>query len=495
MPGRKFITFSVLIILIAGGIITIYFKNKLPKGFATIRNLQIEINNRPFRPIVINYIINLQSGNTALWPCSGFDYSRNNQHICSSKKQAISQLRNELQLIKDIGFNTVRIVGLGEPSLDNQSEGKITLYAKDNNGKDLSIPLSSEIEHNNYFNAIKDAIDVAAQCGLRTIFLVKMRPEHPSTSVLLKKFCSYFKNDTNLLAIDLFNEPLYFDNPEKEKEEINRIVKDWRKIVRKYAPNTLTTIGLEGIREVFRWDPNILDVDFISYHPYEYEPEQVLNEIFWYGKYTRLPWIIGETSIPSDNDSVPYLKQLHFAKKTMEQAFNCGAIGYSWWQFKDVDWEKFHPSFMGILNRKDSTKNSKGNFVHGSLKPVSLIFRNPTTKKSGQCRCPTNYYNYSNSKAFRLKGRIVDVRKKPVEGAVVLAWNQYWTHSYHTVTKKDGSFELLGSYPFYHWMASATMFKTIRNELNPDTAMLDAGMPTINLNTLTIEELSLGLFF
>ena len=74
-----------------------------------------------------------------------------------------------------------------------------------------------------------------------------------------------FKDTECILAIDIFNEPLYFDKPEKKKKEVFEIVNNWRSIIKMYAPNHLVTIGLEGIREVFRWDPNILNVDFISY--------------------------------------------------------------------------------------------------------------------------------------------------------------------------------------------------------------------------------------
>lgn len=158
------------------------------------------------------------------------------------------------------------------------------------------------------------------------------------------------------MAYDLFNEPLYFDVPHhRPKEEVHEVVKRWRQLVRKHAPHQLVTIGLVGVPEVFAWDPAILDVDFISFHPYEYEPDQVRNEIHWYGQHVEKPWIVGETAIPADNDSVPYADQLEFARKTLAQTVACGGIGYSWWQFKDVHWGKFHADHMGVVNREGWT--------------------------------------------------------------------------------------------------------------------------------------------
>ena len=182
--------------------------------------------------------------------------------------------------------------------------------------------------------------------------------------------------------------------------------------------------------------------------------------------------------------------QLRFAKNTLDQTFNCGGTGYSWWQYKDVDWHKYHANFMGLLNWDGESLNSKGEHIFGTVKPTASAFKNyAVSPDTANCLCFKNYYNYSDSKEFRLTGRIMNEHNKPIQGAVVLAWNKNWTHSYHTVTKKDGSFELLGSYPFYHWMASATKHATIRGELDPTTAKRKGAYPTIDLDTLSVTPL------
>ncbi len=317
-----------------------------------------------------------------------------------------------------------------------------------------------------------------------------MNLEVETTKHHLKKLLARFKNHATVMAYDLFNEPLYFDGIERNKTVVYRTVKGWNKIFREYAPNQLSTIGLEGIREVFEWDPNILDLDFISFHPYEYEPEQVRNEIYWYGKYVKKPWIIGETAIPADNDSVPYETQRAFAEKAIRQTIDCGAIGFSWWQYKDVPWNAYHANFMGIVNRKGET-SVDNLIVKGTPKPVAEeIKKIDFTVKKDSCICLENYYNYSNHRDCRIKGIVLDENEKPVEGGVILAWNQWWTHSYHTVTKADGSFEVLGNFPFYHWMASATEYSMVRGDVLPDTAnKFFDGIPTMDLGTLQIKKL------
>ena len=215
--------------------------------------------------------------------------------------------------------------------------------------------------------------------------------------------------------------------------------------------------------------------------------------MYWYGKYIKKPWIIGETAIPADNDSVSYEEQRAFAEKTLRQAYNCGAIGYSWWQYKDVEWYNFHANFLGVVSRKGETINSKGIKVNGTPKPTAEVFKNykPQKDKEG-CLCLDNYYNYSAHKDCRITGILSDNNGAPIEGGVVLAWNQHWTSSYHTVTKKDGSFELLGNFPFYHWMASATLHSMVRGEIMPDTGKKGLNnIPTINLGTLKLDKIKL----
>ncbi|OFY93642.1 MAG: hypothetical protein A3K10_12530 [Bacteroidetes bacterium RIFCSPLOWO2_12_FULL_31_6] len=457
----------------------------------TLVDGKFEFNNKPFYPIVLNYTVSLQTDGKDFWACSYKGYNPNAEFKYNTKETSQNQLRADMILIKDLGFNTVRIVGIGEPFINEEKNDELSINSYLANIRDSSIILSNDEAVFSYFQKIEDLLSIIDNAGLKAIFLLKTTPNNNSSNFLLRKFSFYFKDNATILALDLFNEPLYFDKPEKNKNEVYEIVKHWRKTVKIYAPQILVTIGLEGLREVFRWDPNILAIDFISYHPYEYEPEQVRNEIYWYGKYTEKPWIIGETAIPADNDSVTYEEQRLFAKHTLEQTYNCNGVGYSWWQYKDVDWHKYHATFLGVLNWNGETINPKGDSVFGTVKPVAKEFGtfNPNAKKDS-CLCLDNYYNYSQSKDFKLTGFILDKNNAPIEGAVILGWNENWSHSYHTITKKDGSFELLGSYPFYHWMASATKYTTIRSDINPDTAKVVNTISTIDLGNLKIEYLS-----
>jgi len=493
----------VFILFIAFSIIYLFYQLQLnehnvlidKKYFVSIDDKKFSLNGKEFYPIVVNYIASLQTDGKDLWACPSYDYNTDTI-LTLTKDSCLNRLKADMNLIKQLGFNTVRIVGIGEEGVDEKN-GEISIRVYIGNNSFTYIMLSDKESYRKYFDALEGMFKVINNAGLKAILLIRVRPDI-FTEEHLEKLAIRFRNNTTIMAYDLFNEPLYFDSLQRKKEEVYKITRRWHKIVKLNAPNQLVTIGLACLREVFEWDPNIIDVDFISFHPYEYEPEQVRNEMTWYNKYVQKPWIIGETAIPADNDSVSYEEQKAFARKTIKQAYNCGASGYSWWQYKDVYWKEFHPSFMGVVNRNGETKTTNENLiVYGTVKPMAEEIKkfDPLAKKDS-CLCLDNYYNYSNGKACRIKGFLFDENNEPIEGGVILAWNQWWSHSYHTITKADGSFEVLGTFPFYHWMASATKYSVVRGETLPDTAkIINDNIPTLNIGNLKIKKLSVPKWY
>lgn len=481
-----FFTSSIIVSLF------LIFPIKDTSGFVSIKDGGFTVNNKPFYPIVLNYIVNIQSDGKSFWVAPTADYEKNKKFRFINKDSTLMQFKAEMNLIKNLGFNTVRIVGIGEVRVNEKENGSLSFRANINNTRDTLVKLQSNQDYEPYLSSIQEMLSIIDRAGLKVIFLTKMSIDYKSTENHLYKLSNHFKKNTTILAYDLFNEPLYFEESKRTKKEVFNLANKWQQIIEMCAPNHLTTIGLTGVREVFKWDPNILPFDFISYHPYEYEPEQVRNEIYWYGKYTEKPWIIGETAIPADNDSVPYILQKEFAQKTINQTFHCGGAGYSWWQYKDVEWFKFHANYMGLLSQEGETSSRPIN-INGTVKPIADVFKNFNSNNivdSTKCACLDNYYNYSNSTVFKLTGTLLDENNIPIEGGIILAWNEYWTHSYHTITKDDGSFELLGSYPFYHWMASATKYTMIRDEINPlDAQMTDDSIKTLSINKLIVKPL------
>jgi len=483
-----------LVGLVYFGLQTGYFKSTAitpDPRFVSINERGFQLDGKDFYPVVMNYMVSMQTDGKLLWPASYKGYGQNSYFNHASHDSSMAEFQAEMEMIREMGFNAVRIVGIGEKRIDDKQTGLMSVMAHFGNEKDTLFSLADSNNYNNYIGAIEKVFEACKKADLKVIFLSRMFDEIPATSEYLKRLLIHFKDEPTVMAFDLFNEPLYFDSLARDKRDVYYITQKWQKIMRKYSPHHLSTIGLAGIREVFEWDPNLMNVDFISIHPYEYEPEQVRNEMYWYYKTIRILWLIGETFIAADNDSVPYENQKIFAAKTMKQAYDCNAVGYSWWQYKDVEWFEFHSNFMGVMNREGSTVTQKGKIITGTPKSTIEAFRefNPKVKKDS-CLCLPNYYNYTEGTTFRLTGSLVDKKGYPVEGGVILAWNEHWSSSYHTVTKADGSFELMSTFPLYHWMASASLYSMVRGDINPADAKTGAdGIPTYDIGRLQVKML------
>ncbi len=470
---------------------------KADPHYVSIKDNQFMLEDTMFYPKVINFVVSLRMNDTVMWPAIFVGYSPNSVYHYESRDSSIADLRAHFNLVRDMGFNTLRIVGIGEPEIRDKYTGRINFKAMYGNNYNYCLYLQSDEDYRKYFKAIDDLLQLVKEAGLKAIFTTKLFHEAPETEKHLARLTERFKENTSIMAYDFFNEPLYFDSLARKKEEVYYITRHWQNIVKKHAPHHLTTIGLACQREVYEWDPNLMNVDFISFHPYEYEPDQVRNELYWYYRYVKKPWIIGETGIPSNNDSIPYENQVKFAEKTLLQNLNCGGMGYSWWQYKDVDWGSYHQNFLGVVNRNGETKTSKGETVHGTPKPVTkTIGEFDVSQKRGPCECPDNYYNFSSNNAFRLSGRLVDEDGKPIDGGGILAWDEWWINHHVTSTKPDGTFELYSEYRFYHWMVSSTLHEMIRKDINPDTAYTGKdGIPTIRLGTIELKRLNIPALF
>ena len=460
--------------------------------FVTIKENKFYCDNKEFYPLVINYKADLISDGNSYWIGPHAAYYKNKEAISYNRDSCLMYIKNDFKWIKELGYNAIRLVGSPtEPAID-YSNGSVYYYAtgKDNKSYNLFLDDSKIML---LYQAIDEIISIADQNDLKLILLTPINTKYNKTEACFEKFATHYKDRPAIMAYDLYNEPLYFDTLLREKKEVYEIVKHWQDIKNKYAPNQLSTIGMTGVREVLEWDPNLMSVDFLSFHPYEYEPNQVLSEIYWYGKYVKIPWMIGETGVPADDDSVKYNIQTLFAEKTLLQTFNCGGLGYSWWQFKDVQWLDFHQDYLCVINQNGITKLKDQTIVEGTAKPMNAVIEtfNPS-KVTRDCYLPENYYNYSRHKYFKLTGKIADESGKPIEGGIILGWSEDWRFSYHTVSKSDGSFELFSNFPLFHWRLSATMYDRLSGDIVPDLNQKDKqGTINTSIGVLTLKKIEL----
>lgn len=304
--------------------------------------------------------------------------------------------------------------------------------------------LSSEGDSASMFRATRRMVQTADSAGLRVMLLIKP-PFEPYWQSYTKGLLRHLSDLPALWAYDFMNEPLYFDPEERrDKQSAVSLVAEWRHWVRTLAPRQLFTVALAEPIEVFEWDPALLPVDFIEMHTYH--PLRVASEMWWYSHYAGKPWMIGETGLPADNDSVPYQWQCQFLTSTFYLAEMLGAIGYGWWEFQDSPaGVNFEAQYTGL---RDSTGKAK-------LAADMKLVLNTCRGIDYEAERPVNYFNMLAYTNICLTGRVVDEDGNPIEGAVLRGWNEDWSVGMNTFTDEDGRFTLYSNDYCVHFELSA----------------------------------------
>lgn len=455
--------------------------------FIYLEGKKFKHKKNDFFAVMLNYFTRIREINGKYLITGTSDYETPKKYEGTTIDSALIVLKGRLQLIKELGFNTIRIVG----SLGINKENEIIVYTP----KYKTIPLENNYEV--MFSAIEQFIEIAKEVDLRVMMLFHAPiEENPEKEKFTKALLKRFSNEPTIFAYDFFNEPLYFDRKEypnskrsRKKEDAYEIVKKWKQMVEENAPNQLLTIGYSEPIEVFEWDQELLPVDFVQFHTYH--PLRVPNEIYWYSKYINKPWIIGETSLPADNDSISYAEQAQFMREAYKRTVNCGGTGFGWWQFQDVNWgNNYEHNYTSLLNLNGTTTTKDGKYtIKGSVKPAAYeLNKLKNYTPTYECPCMVNYYNMVGYENIIISGKIINKdTQKPIEGAVIRGWNKSWKIGANTYTDQEGIFKLYSNTEFVHFEISAPGMTKIKFNYNAKYKALTNDTLMINLPNQELE--------
>ncbi|MFZ4739847.1 MAG: hypothetical protein ACOYLE_01640 [Bacteroidales bacterium] len=413
---------------------------------------------KDFFPIMLNYVVSFRNIENEYLLSPIKEYENPEIFETNTKDSLETQIRGHLQLIKEMGFNSIRLV------FDRVNNDSLKYYYPCDNQK-----LYLKKDYGIIFDGLEKFLKIVAEYDIKVMLLIKAPVENIDlerfTACLLEKF----QNNTCIFSYDFFNEPLYFDQVQlpndkqnRKKEDAYKIVWKWKRMMTEYAPNQLFTIGFSEPIEVFEWDPEMLPVDFISFHTYN--PLRVANEIYWYSKYTSKPWMVGETALPADGDSISYDEQKQFIKEVYRWIVDCGGSGLGWWEFQEIPNTHFEAQYTGILNHKGITITKDGKYkIQGSVKPAVEEIANFNEYKPKLPFCMVNYYNMLGYNNFVLCGKIINsIDGKPIEGAVIRGWNESWAIGINTFTNEKGEFTLYSNDICVHFEISAPKMNKLK---------------------------------
>ncbi|NLJ82644.1 MAG: glycoside hydrolase family 5 protein, partial [Bacteroidales bacterium] len=329
------------------------------EDFVYVENKIFKIKQDTFFPMMLNYVIDFRDINNDLFVSASKNYENPDTYEYETKEESLKQLSIHFRLIKQLGFNTLRIC---MDRVDSDRKGNY-FYKADN--KKYFI----KKEGRKITQALQECIDIAQDNDLKVMLLIKPPINNKDLENFTIQLLKKFYNQPTIFAYDFMNEPLYFDHEaNRKKKDAVRIVNRWKELMSLHAPNQLLTIGFSEPIEVFEWDPSILAVDFVQVHTYH--PLRVPNEIYWYSQYIDKAWMIGETALPADNDSISYEMQRQFIIDAFNYTVDCGGCGFGWWEFQEVKNTHFEAQYTGLLNHDSITLCDNYQLI-GTLKPAA----------------------------------------------------------------------------------------------------------------------------
>ncbi len=426
------------------------------KDFVYLQDGHFMCNDTAWFATMLNYKVEWRKFGDTVCISPAIYYENPNDWEHADALGTTTQLLKHIAFSSSLGFNTMRFC--------------IDVLNKDEQGYfygNGESPIYLLQDSSAILQAIDTLLDLCNRVGIRAMLLLKPPLDEELTS-FTEALLHHCADNPTIFAYDFMNEPLYFDPAEtRDKHDAYRIVDGWRNMMNRYAPHQLFTIGFAEPIEVFEWDPSILPVDFVEVHTYH--PLRVASEMYWYGHYCGKPWMVGETALPADGDSVPYLWQERFLNESFQCAIDNGAIGYGWWEFQDCpSGVNFEAQYTGLLSHNRTIATPYGEIV-GSLKTTSkppllhddweniASLRRPTTTP------PVNYFNMLGYQNLMIAGTIVDATThKPIEGAVVRGWNEWWSVGENTFSGKDGQFTLISNDIMTHFELSAPGYECIK---------------------------------
>ncbi|MFM7078557.1 MAG: hypothetical protein ACKOYC_02075, partial [Bacteroidota bacterium] len=149
-------------------------------------------DGKPFFPLVVNYIVALHKDSSGFWLSPSRDYMVSDTAAYSSQMSAALMIKADMQLIRELGFNCVRIVGVGELIANDPFSGRLSMRVNEANGQISVIPLLENDNYEKYFSALENLFSIIESEDLEAIFLTRIMPGYFSTESHLIKLTKRF---------------------------------------------------------------------------------------------------------------------------------------------------------------------------------------------------------------------------------------------------------------------------------------------------------------
>lgn len=299
-------------------------------------------------------------------------------------------------------------------------------------------------------------------------------------------------NETPLMAYIVVGEPENGNlrlpgTGDNTKLEVCQATDRWYHALKDNDPDHLVGAGYLGIENIKAWDPVVMKMDFFFPHVYidlknyaAYEDvgvtgehhnltlalDRIYAEFYWMKQNSPVPWMLGETGFKvftddhytaptncsSPNTNAHYegghdcsalswdpalshgdlADQQTYYHETLAMARNCGAVGYSVWEFQDNFNDQCSENF-GLIESGSVNATNFQSFARPALAEfIDYLTGNEAPPPDELTEPPANYYDMCHTRAFSdqyfgtgtvsaLTGTVVDQEGQPIANAMIAA--------------------------------------------------------------------------
>ncbi len=467
-------------------------------SFVYMKDGKFMLDSNEYFPLAVSYSVNIVKDiNNDFYISPTREYCKwgncgkqNSGFYCGTNvSEWKSKIRKHVDKIAEMGFNSIRLVGLtikqnpektGSNSLSSNKyleqidPDNLICFKKHKGYKinrktfDKHVDLVEAFvkivkEHNEDFpNEQVKVMITTGNGGLQNFSWLYTR--------YLTVLGDRFKNDPTVFAYELNFEPYYLGNPHFEidkKYERAENFAQWYYALKAISPSQLITFGAL-LQDVFNWDAQSFPVDFINLHQYPILKNNYNSEEFerykcilkWFSEAYDVPWIIGETGIGGNdaanrqNSSIPTEEQQkEFAYSSLTYSKWYGASGYMWWQYKEVPWAKItdpkaRSNYLGIVRMKEE------NEPHKEAAEVFIDFDPLSDCTTCFDPSPEIYYNPNGHEFLNITGRITTPQGEPIKNAYITYKSK--KEGYYTFSDENGMYKMYTLKDDYIYSLKAT---------------------------------------
>lgn len=456
------------------------------------KSTHLEKNGSNWDAKIVDYVVNIyrRNGELFIGPSSHYDSDLSNW-VCLTDPACNTVLNNHFSNIQNAGFNAIRFndltVECGSANSLSTPNVDPALYVKvwdipDNYPATLlpavatTVPVESI--KTELFEEFTKLVNKAGSYGLKVNFFSGLAYGHMNYNTIthqtyksyLGDLAANFASNPNIMMYSLLLEVDAYPSAYEmitNKNYICSITEEWYDEIRENDMNHLISIGVISPASAQTWDPGILNVDVLTYHVYtemgqsyyDYDYEFFYQQLKWFSNImydkVRKPWIVGETGIPAVVDPtiyptptstpfdllVDYDEQRDYGIMSLQNAFEAGASGYGWWQYKDVyAYDNNYGIYFGLVDRNGNNKDiiENNNSIFNTVAVVNGC---------NNGAIPADYYNHFNSYPYTLSGYVKNTNGTPISDAYIYTYASCTGKQYYTFSGGSGYFLLKSECP------------------------------------------------